>query len=328
MRKILGQDEIDALFSSAQQSRKALGQGPARKVVKCDLGKSNALVADQVRIVTSLHESLARRLGNSLGAYLRVAFDMHLVSVEQIAYGDYLGRLPDLTYLASLHIMPIDARAAIQADLSLVFPIVDLVLGGSGADSIDPRDLTEIEEQIFETVVGLIAHDLRITWSPVIELDFQLEQRQQLTQAQSLMLSTEKILCLSFEICLSQARGTVSFAFPAVVANALLRKLSVQWSFSGRTPSRESRRRVRDRLLESRFDVQLSLPASALHVRDLLSLEPGRILTLPKRAQEPVHLNVAGKPLFLAYPVRHGTQKGARIERRSSPIAPPGKELK
>jgi len=321
MRKILTQDEIDALFTSAQKGATSASSHPKKKIKKCDLGKSSALTADQVRIVTYLHESLARRLGNSLGAYLRVGFEMNLVSAEQITYSEYLSRLPELTYLASLHIMPIDARAAIQADLSLVFPIVDLVLGGSGADPIEPRDLTEIEEQIFETVVGLIARDLHITWAPVLELDIQFEQRQQLAQAQSLMLSTEKTLCLSFEIRLSEARGTISLVFPAVVANALLRKLSVQWSFASRIPSRESRRRIRERLLGSRFDVQLNLPPSSLSIRDLVALEPGRVLVLPKRAQEPVHLSVSNKPMFLAYPVRQGTQKGARVDRRLSLIA-------
>jgi flagellar motor switch protein FliM len=316
MKKILNQDEIDALFSSAQQSRKSAAAQSKRNVQKCDLRKSSILTADQVRIVTSLHESLARRLGNSIGGYLRVAFEMNLVSAEQITYGEYLARLSELTYIASLHIMPIDGRAAIQADLSLVFPIVDLVLGGSGTDPIEPRALTEIEEQIFETVVSLICRDLHITWAPVIELDIQFEQCQELAQAQSFMRANEKTLCLSFEIRVSEARGTISLAFPAVVANALLRKLSVQWSFAGRMPSRESRRRIRERLLDSHFDVELSLPDSSLPIRELLSLEPGRVLVLPKRAQDPIHFNVAGQSMFLAYPVRHGTQKGARIERR------------
>jgi len=328
MRKILTQEEIDKLFSTAQGSPKAGGPEKARKIVKCDLGKSSALSSDQVRIVTSLHESLARRLGNSLGAYLRVAFEMNLVSAEQITYSEYLSRLPELTYLASLHVMPIDARAAIQADLSLVFPIVDLVLGGSGTDPIDPRDLTEIEEQIFETVVGLIARDLQITWAPVLEIEIQFEQRQQQAQAQGLMLQNEKILCLSFETRLSEARGTISLAFPAVVANALLRKLSVQWSFSTRIPSRDSRRRIREQLLGGHFDLQLNLPNSALPIRELLSLEVGRVLMLPKRAHEPVYLTVAGLPMFLAYPVRQGTQKGARVERRLSLMSSTKKESK
>ena len=328
MRKILDQSEIDALFSAAQRTEKpGKGQAP-NKVEKCDLRKSSTLSADQVRVVTTLHESLARRLGSSLGAYLRVGFEMNLVSAEQLTYREFLARVPELTYLASVRILPIDARAAIQADLSLVFPIVDLVLGGSGADQIDPRDLTEIEEQIFETVVSLIARDLQTTWAPVLELDIQFDQRQQYAQVQSLMLPLEKILSLSFEIRLLDSRGTLSMGFPAVVANALLRKMSVQWSYSERIPSRESRRRMRNRLLDSNFEAQLRLPPSLLTVRELLAVEPGHVLMLPKRAREPIHLDIAGRPMFLAYPVGHGTQRGARIECRLSIAGPQAKEAK
>jgi flagellar motor switch protein FliM len=315
MKKILSQDEIDALFTAAKHSHRG---SSGRKAQACDLRKLGALNADQVRVVTTLHESFARRLGGSLGAYLRVGFDMNLVSVEQILYSEFLSRLPELTYLASLQVLPLDARATMQADLSLVFPIVDLVLGGSGTDPIEPREMTEIEEQIFETVVRVIARDLQTTWTPVLPLDIQFDQRQQHTQVHGLMLPTEKVMSLTFESRLPDARGTLNLAFPAVISNALLRKLSVQWSYAERSPSPESRRQLKDRLLESRFAVDLSLPPSPLSIREIVDLEPGRVLVLPKRAQDPINLNVAGKPMFRAYPIRQGSNRGARIDRRVS----------
>ena len=317
MRKILNQEEIDALFSAAQTGGKPR-DAATKRVEPCDLRRSSTLTADQVRVVTSLHESLARRLGNSLGVYLRVAFEMNLVSAEQLTFQEFVHRVPELTYLASLHVMPIDARAALQADLSLVFPIVDLVLGGSGADSIELREITEIEEQIFETVIGLIARDLQSTWAAVIELDIRFDQRQQFTQMQNLMLPHEKILSLSFEIRLLEARGTLNMAFPAVVANALLRKLSVRWSIFERVASAETRRQLQQRLMDSRFVAQLCLPPRPLTVRELLAIEPGRVLSLPLNSGEPIALNIAGEPMFLAYPVRHGTKKGARVDQRVS----------
>jgi len=325
MRKILSQEEIDALFNAAKGSPKGGPGATQKKATPCDLRKLGTLNAEQVRIITTLHESFARRLGGSLGAYLRVGFEMNLVSVEQIAYSELISRLPELTYLASLRVMPIDARATIQAELSLVFPIVDLVLGGTGSDPIDPRELTEIEEQIFETVVRLIARDLQTTWAPVLDIDIIFDLRQQHTQIQSLMLPTEKVLSLTFEIRLPESRGSLNLAFPAVVSNTLLRKLSVQWSYFERTPSREARRKLQVRLLESRLAVNLSLPPSPLSIRELAALEPGRVLVLPKRVHEPIHLNVAGKPMFRAYPIRHGSNRGARIDRRI-PLRPGAKK--
>jgi flagellar motor switch protein FliM len=318
MPKSLGQEEIDALFSKAQASRSAAASAPAKNVVRCDLGLTNQLGEDQIVAITRLHETFVRRVCSSLGAQLRVAFDMSLVSVEQLTYREFIGRFPDLTYFATLHVMPIDARAAIQLDIAMTYPIVDIVLGGSGGDTIEPRDLTEIEEQILETIIRLIAQDLHTTWAPVLDLEFQFEQRHGSMQVQNTILLEEKTLCLSFEIRLGETAGSLALVFPAVVSNALLRKLSAQLSYSERIPSRESRRHVRASLLESRFMADLSLPNSPLAFRQLMNLEPGQVLMLPESAEAPIHLNVAGKPMFLAYPVRQGTRRSARIEKRLS----------
>lgn len=62
----------------------------------------------------------------------------------------------------------------------------------------------------------------------------------------------------------------------------------------------------------------LSLPGSLLPVRQFINLEPGQVLMLPKSSREPIHLNIAGKPMFLAYPVRQAQRRSARIEKRVS----------
>jgi flagellar motor switch protein FliM len=324
MRKILSLEEIDALFGAAHAGPQASRSAGEKKVQPCDLRRSSILTADQVRVVTALHESLARRLAQALGAYLRVSLEIALLSVEQLTYHEFVTRIPEITYLASLHVLPMDARVALQADISLVFPIVDLVLGGSGADLIEPRDLTEIEERLFDLVVRLIARDLQSIWAPVLELAIRFDQCQQYTQMHNLMPPHEKILAVSFEIRLLEARGTLNLAFPAVIADALLRKLSVRGSLPERVTSAETRRRLQERLLDSRFIAQLCLPPSPLKVRDLLALEVGDIVPLPRACGQAVHLNVAGKPMFHAFPVRHGIRKGARIERRSSIVATNG----
>lgn len=314
----LDQSQVETLFSKARaaQGRKVL----TKNVVPYDVRRSNQLTQGQVAAVTTLHESLARRLSNSLAAYLRVAFEMKLVSVAQLSYADFLGRLPDLTYFASLHVMPTDARAAVQLDISLAYPIIDVVLGGSGSEAVDLRDLTEIEEQILESIFHLVLLDLHSTWAPVLELDFRFEQRQRNVQMRSIMEAGEKVLCLSFEAQLGEYAGAFAMLFPAVVANALLRRLSAQWSHSQRIPSRDLRRRMREQLLGCSFVADLSLPSSPLTIRQLIDLQPGYVLALPRRSRDPIHLNIAGKSMFLASSVRHGTQRGAKVEKRISPL--------
>jgi flagellar motor switch protein FliM len=327
-RKVLSQDEIDALFKKAQGTAASDSKAPARRASPFDIRRAGQLTVDQVRAVTNLHEAFARRLSSALGAYLRVGFDMDMVSVEQLTYAEFLFRLPDLTYLASLKVAPVDARAAIQMDLSLVYPIVDLVLGGAGSDEAALRDLTEIEEQILDTVIRQIARELQTTWQTVLEFEFALEQRQQRTQVQGLMLPTEKILSLSFEIRLPEAQGALNLALPAVVSNALLRKLSARWSGFERSASPDNRRRLRNHVLDCRYPVELALAPSHIPIRRLVDMQPGSVITLPQRVGEPIRLSVSGKPMFLADPVRCGAQRGARIRQRTSIAGKPGKDMK
>lgn len=323
-RKTLNQAEIDALFSAATETTDA-DEPQRRKVIKpCDYEQASQLTDDHMRAVTALHEAFVRRLSTSLGAYLRVGFDMKLVAAEKLKFEDYLSPISDLAYLASLRLLPIGTRAALQVDLELVYPIVDLVLGGPG-DPIELRGLTEIEEQIFETVVRLMARDLEATWAPILELDIQFERRLHRAQAQGLMFPMESVLSLNFEIRLPAASGSLSLAFPAAVANALLRKLSISVSHSQPIPSVENQRRLRERLLGCEMAVDLSLPASPLPVRELISLEPGRIVTFPKRVRDPIQLSVAGKPEFLAFPVCEGARRAARIVERLPVLSPEDK---
>src|SRR2546429_1508858 len=262
VRKTLEQTEIDALFSRARAAEPASRESGAQKIQPWDLQSSNKLTADQAATLTTIHESLARRLSSSIGVHLRVGFEMNLVSVEQLTYREFLGRLPDLTYFCSMHLMPIDARSAIQMDVGLAYPIIDVVLGGTGNEPMDIRDLTEIEEQILESVIRLMLLDIHAVWAPVLDLDFRIEQRQRNVEMQNTMLPGEKILCLSFEARLAETSRTIAIVFPAVTANALLRRLSGQGSYSERLPSRDSYRRMRDRIMECNFVADLSLPLS------------------------------------------------------------------
>src|ERR1700730_380065 len=210
MEKILSQDEIDALFRATQKGQIPAGGAKAERkdISKFDIRVAGQISKDQVRALSALLETFARNITNSLGAYLRVAFEVNLVSVEQLNYSEIISRLPDLTYLCSVRVQPFEALALLQMDLSLAFPVLDLVLGGSGGGAIEIRDLTEIEEQIVESVVRILTRELQAAWAPVLQVEFDFDQRQ--LSPQSLMAPSERGLALSFEIKMPDALGMLN----------------------------------------------------------------------------------------------------------------------
>ena len=329
MEKILNQDEIDALFQSSHGSKSERDKDrPTRRVTRCDFRQAGQINKDQVRAVSTLHDTFAANITNSLAAYLRVAFEVNLVSVEQLKYAEFLGRMPELTYLASLGIQPLESSGLMQMDLSLAFPIIDLVLGGLGKGGIEDRGITDIEEQILESVVRVIIRELEATWQTVLEVGFSFDHRQLAAQVFSLMSPTEKVLSLSFEIRMPEARGMLNVAFPAVVSNALLRKLSAQWVGPRPTGSSSSREQIRHRLLDCRLPVELNLPTTMIPIRQLLRLENGDVITLKQRVGAPACLSVSTKDMYLAFPVSCGTQRGARVQQTLSLVDKQPKEAK
>jgi flagellar motor switch protein FliM len=315
MSKILSQEEIDALLrASRAPSAREQKANTAAKFVRCNFRQAGQVSKDQVRSVSALHDTFALHVTNSLSAYLRVGMDVNLISVEQIAFSEFLARLPyDLTYLASINIVSLDATALIQMDLSLAFPVIDLVLGGLGKEEPEERAITEIEEQILENVMRIICRELQSTWNTVFNADFRFARREVPQQVSGLMLASEKVLALGFEIRMPDATGLLNVAFPAVVSNALLRKLAVQWSQTKPASVSGNSDRLRERLQGTHFPVELSLPETPVRMQELLAIEPGRIIVLKHRVTEPIRLAVSGKDMFLAMPVSCGRQRGAQV---------------
>jgi flagellar motor switch protein FliM len=317
----LSQAQIDALLRVVKSSDGGARKQEAKKVQKYDFRQPKTTDSEQFSVVKDLLQHFARDLGSSAGDYLRTSSEVKISSLEQTIYREVLRSLPDLTYLSSCRILPADAPFLFQAELSLVYPILDLILGGPGAGVGEARPLTQIEEQIFEAIVNLIAASLKKACSQLAGADVKADGIRKRNELPARLPPTETILVATLDVRLGEAQGTFRFAFPSAAFDSLVRTVTSKLSPEKRAPSTELRGRIRQSLLHTRFAGQLVLPPSQVKVRELLTLEPGRVLVLPRRAQDPAALQVVGKTAFIAYPVRLGRQRGARIEKRSSVIA-------
>jgi flagellar motor switch protein FliM len=210
-------------------------------------------------------------------------------------------------------------------DLAVAFPVMDLVLGGPGTGTVELRDLTEIEEQILESVVRILIRELQTSWAPVLEVEFDFDQRLQSSQAIAMMPPSERTLALSFEMKMPDAHGMLNLTLPAVASNALFRKLTAQSSYYKHMSSSAHMDQVRAQMLEGEFPVDLRLPPIPVSVRDLTGLQLGQVLPLDHPVDQPAVLLVAGKEMFLAYPVACGSSRGVQILNRKS-ILPPSRK--
>jgi flagellar motor switch protein FliM len=310
--KTLKQNEIDALFQAALSVAPEAPKAEAKaRAVAYSYSSAGQISTEQLRAISMLNDLFARNLTHNLAAWLRTRFQVNLVSAEQIPFNEFLLRIPEISYVASVRMEPLGVLAVLQLDLALAPPIIDLLLGGEGRDGA-LRELTDIEESILASVVEIICRELTAAWQPV-GLNFNFERRQMQTQVARIMSVTEKTLCLSFEIRMPHSSGLLNLAFPAVVANTILRRLSSDWA--RRHHAAETRTRMEAAARRIRFGASLQLPAVRMAASDIENLEPGSVLRLDLASNTLSEWRVGGQRLSLAQAIRQGTHRAARMDR-------------
>jgi len=311
MEKSLKQNEIDALFQAARASTQEQTRSEDKlRVVPYNFSDAGQISNDQLSAISMLNDLFARNLAHNLSASLRNPFQVSLVSAEQIPFNEFLMRIPEISYTASVRLEPLGALSVIQVDLGMAPPIIDLLLGGEGKEG-PLRELTDIEESILASVVEIICRELTAAWQPV-GLSFNLERRLMQTQVARIMSVNEKTLCLSFEIRMSHGSGLLNLAFPAVVANTVLQRLTSEWGRK-RHHAAKTRARMEAAVRQIQFGGALQLPSVRLKASAIENLERGSVVRLDLSANTVAELIVGGQHLVNAHAIRLGTHRAARI---------------
>jgi len=304
---MLKQDEIDALFAAARSSAPQDGGGESQaRMTPYNFASSGQISTEQLRAISMLNDLFARNLTHNLAASLRTRFQVNLVSAEQIPFNEFLLRIPEISYVASVRLEPLGALSVLQLEMSLAPPVIDLLLGGEGKEG-PLRELTDIEESILGSVVEIICRELTAAWQPV-GLTFNFERRQMLAQVGRIIGVNERTLCLSFELRMPHASGLLNLAFPAVVSNTILRQLTVDWGRS-RRHAPEVKRRMEELVRAIRLGATLELPRVSLPASAVENLEPGTVLRLSLPAETRALWRAGGEVLARAQALRLGEHR-------------------
>ena len=178
MSRILSQEEIDALIASSPADGAANRQDAGAPVTTFNFRRPDRVSKDQIRSLHFIHDRFARNVTTSLAAFLRTSIELSVVSVEQFSYSEFLMALPDPTAFYAIGMPPADALGAIELNPAVAFAMIDRILGGTGESGAPQRALTEIEQNVVDSVIKLILDHLTETWRPVIDIRFHIHARE------------------------------------------------------------------------------------------------------------------------------------------------------
>lgn len=319
MSRQLTQQEIDAVFQKQEPKR----QAPAARF---DFRRPDRIPKSQVRAIHLLHDTFVRNLVSSLSAYLRSYLAVNLVSVEQLSYAEFLDGLPSPTCMVSLGLSPYDGNAVMELNPSLVFPILEMLLGGSGRTSGNiQRDITEIEQKLLDGLFRLILNDLREAWKAVTVVDFTIEATETEPQLLHVLAPNEAVVAVGIEVRIGECVGMLNIAMPSIVIKMMRQKFDQQWSVRKTQPSDVEQARVLRMIRDAQLTLEARLEGPTLSVRDLLALSEGHLLMFDYGVDRPIQMLVNGTRKFTVRVVSTGKKRGCLIEhiRRARP--PQGK---
>ena len=290
--------------------------GKSRTVVACNFRTSGRLSNEDARLLTAIHETLAEQLASALDSYLGMGLEIKLQTLDRISVKDYMASLSVPCYILPFSLSDPACSVILEWDMQLIFPILELLMGGSGGSKSGDRELSEIDDEILHDIFVLVARLAESAWK-LPELSLASNRRIKPVLLDQYCPADEKATVVRFEIELGGATGFFQFAFSSTFFNFLMKQIQKD------QPQKKGKIRffptpnMRERVLDCDMEVSTELCGLKVAVRDLVTLQPGSVLKLRAPIQTPAMLTAGGRGLFEAVPVRHGLQRAAQLGRRA-----------
>lgn len=314
MARLLSQDEIDKAFKKNRESE----DDPARRAVAYDFRRPDRIAKDQLRSIHLLHDNFARNLASSLSAYLRAYVVVNLVSVEQLSFAEFTQCLPSPSCMVSLGMKPFDGNSVLEINPSLVFPLLEMLLGGAGKGARITREATEIEQSILDGLFRIILNDLRTAWHGVSNIAFTIEGRETEPQLLQILAPNEAIVSIGLEIRVGDNTGMMNIGMPSIVIKMLRHRFDQQWSVRKTDSTDAEQARILNLLKPTHLRLDARLTGPKLDMQDLMRIVPGDVLMFDYPVSRPVRLTVNGGNKYDGYIVAVGKKRSFQISHLST----------
>jgi flagellar motor switch protein FliM len=309
---VLSQAEVESLLS-AMDGREADVIADAatsrikhrEKISPYDFKRPERVGKEQMRSLQTMHEGFGRNFGAALSALLRTIVELKLTSVDQLTYSEFVFSLENPTCFNLINAAPLEGQLILDINLSLLFPIIDRLLGG-GSDPTPParRPLTEIELRLVSRITDLFCKEMKQAWENVMELDLSIDHVESNPQLVQIVPPNEVVVLISFELTIGDARGMMNLCIPFNSIERISTRLSANsWvSYGKKTATPDNIKRISSQLKDALVEVVVDLAETNISTSDLIGLRVGDIIATEKDVERPLTVSVEGRPKFHAQP--------------------------
>jgi flagellar motor switch protein FliM len=293
---------IDVAETEIENSQvESTGEEILAPALPFQFSNASALTPARQQSLESWHRSFLKLASANLGDLLRLDLDLELVSVKIQSYGEMVEERGQENQCVLFRMNPQPGIWLLDLPVGLSLQLVDRMMGGSGilppGEAEETRELTELDQTIFQQFAEGLLSDYAKSWRPHAELHAEVLRQVRNLNYQLIHQHDSLILRVGIEVAFKDSKSTMWLVVPiASVEELLLRSLA-----SDDRVKKEDNATIKDKkspMGSVPVTVSVRWQGFQMTLRDVQALSPGDVLVLDSRKCENAAVWLGNKAKF------------------------------
>jgi flagellar motor switch protein FliM len=308
---VLDQEEIDSLLGSD----KVGDDGGESTGIQAIL--SSALVSyERLPMLEVVFDRFVRLMSTSLRNFTSDNVEVSLDNITSIRFGDYLNSIPLPAMLSVFKAEEWDNFGIISVDSSLIYSIVDVLLGGrrgTAAMRIEGRPYTTIERSLVERMLNVILGDLSAAFEPLSPVTFSFDRLETNPRFATITRPSNAAIVARLRIDMEDRGGQIELMLPYATLEPV-RELLLQM-FMGEKLGGDMiwETHLAEELLITDVDLEAVIDTQMMLLRDVFDFKVGSRIMLNATQDTLVQLVCGNVPMYKGQMGRKGNKVAVRI---------------
>ena len=313
--RILNQDEIDSLLGF-QDDESDVARSGIRAII------NSALVSyERLPMLEIVYDRLVRMLSTSLRNFTSDNVEVSLDNITSLRFGDYLNSIPLPAMLGVFKAEEWDNFGLLTVDSSLIYSIVDVLLGGRRATTsmrIEGRPYTTIERTLVERMLHVVLGDLGAAFDPLSPVTFRFDRLETNPRFASIGRSANAVILAKLRVDMEDRGGKIELCLPYATLEPI-RELLLQM-FMGEKFGRDTiwESHLANELWQTDIEISAVLDEVSILLEEVLGLRVGSQIMLNANSRSMVELRCGEAPLFRGQMGQRDGSIAVRIEDKAS----------
>jgi len=311
--RVLNQNEIDSLLGFDG------GNGDDQNKTGIQAILNSSLVSyERLPMLEVVFDRLVRTLSTSLRNFTSDNVEVNLDNITSTRFGDYVNSIPLPAMLSVFRAEEWDNFGLITIDSSLIYSIVDVLLGGrrgTAAMRIEGRPYTTIERHLVERLIKLLLHDLELAFEPLSPVKFLFDRLETNPRFATIARPANAAILVKLKVDMEDRGGRIDLLLPYATIEPV-RELLLQM-FLGEKFGRDSiwEGHLATELWSTDLEVQAVLDERSLTLKEVMALEVGSTILLNTSPHSVVELRCGGVPMLGGQMGRIGRSVAIKVDR-------------